>query len=48
MDNWFHLAPGTPRRVPLVERDAGKPPSGWVTAINATERVPFMEGALEL
>ncbi len=41
VENWFHLAPGTSRRVLLVEHATGKPLKGRVAALNATDRVPF-------
>lgn len=34
-DNWFHLAPGTHRDVPLRSTASGRKPSGRVRALNA-------------
>ena len=41
MENWFHLAPGSVRHVPLVALGAGDLASGYVTALNATAHAPF-------
>ncbi|WP_293810431.1 glycoside hydrolase family 2 protein [uncultured Bosea sp.] len=42
VQNWFHLAPGEPRRIRLLRR-AGieAAPAGEVTAVNATEQVSY-------
>uniref|UniRef100_A0A9E7ZGW9 Glycoside hydrolase family 2 protein n=1 Tax=Bosea sp. NBC_00436 TaxID=2969620 RepID=A0A9E7ZGW9_9HYPH len=40
--NWFHLAPGEPRRVRLLRRTGVEAvPAGEVTAVTATERVSY-------
>ncbi len=41
-DNWFHLSPGTARRLVLKARKANAPPpSGEVRAVNGTDRAGF-------
>jgi beta-mannosidase len=41
-EEWFHLAPGAPRRLRLVPRDdAGASPDGAVHALNGASPVRF-------
>jgi beta-mannosidase len=41
LDNGFHLAPGAPRRVAVVDLPDGRLPSGRVTALNTEASVPL-------
>ncbi len=41
-DNWFHLAPGVPRKLRLVAEGTGEfPPRGSVIALNGINPVEF-------
>jgi beta-mannosidase len=43
--NWFHLAPGEPRRVHLLQRaGASGEPTGEVRAVNAIDRASYASG----